>query len=392
MRRHRLSASGLGRARSCLYWARTDAVHVETDSSPDALFGTAGHAACDATVKLGDRVDPLATAEAEALDDAQRETLLRVYDRWADWWHKAQGITSAWRSEVKVVWDVRSGEARLLKGGTHREYGELGEFEVPGTADLVGESDDELDVIDWKFGRMPVESPTTNPQLAHNAAALMAALGRTQARVTIAKPTEDAVYIAEPAALDVMSAEATRDELRTMIDRVPTAEPNPGPWCQWCQARAVCPATAEVVAEVVSATKLVRRPTMTLEIRDNEHAASMLTAADAVDEFIAELKKRLRAFADANGGIVMSDGSLYGRTDVTTERIDLSKPEALGAMMELGLGGIIKHAATWADIKRVHGGKELEARARATLRAMGATKVSTSPRYESKPAKKGRAA
>lgn len=384
--KHRLSASGIARARRCLWWARGDVELPQRQPSREAALGTALHSAFELQLHGKASIEHL----YDDLDDDQIDTFDASLKRWQEWWPSVYETMPSWKAEVAVAWDVKTGKARPLERASHREYGELGDYEVPGTVDAVGYDYNVLAVIDWKTGRQQVESPATNPQLAHNGGAMAALQDMPEVGVTYVKVSPDSVYVAETAMLDVFSFEATRDELRTMLDGIPTSKPVPGPWCQWCPAKGICPETATSVEQVVEASALVRRVPISLTIRDNDHAAGMLTAVDAVENFIAELKTRLRAYADANGGILMPDGTVYSRTDVTSERPDLGVDGADEVLIEAGLQAAIKLSTTWAEIKKL-GGKDAEKRVREALKGIGAVRSTTVPRYEAK-AKKGKAA
>ncbi|HEY6462232.1 MAG TPA: DUF2800 domain-containing protein [Polyangiaceae bacterium] len=389
MRHHRLSASGLSRGRHCLHWARVDITWPPEEPDSYTRYGTAGHGVIDKTIETGDLCDPLEFADA--LDDADTAKLEATYETWWKWWQTARG-SLRWRTELRVAWNVVTGEARLLpRTGTHRDYGDLSPDEVPGTADVVGDDAEHLSVHDWKWGYRAVEDPTSNPQLAFLGGAIATQMGRDEAEVTIVKPGEHAMWVAQPHTLDAMSFAATRAEVRGMLERIPTAEPRPGPWCDYCPARGSCRATAEQVSEVVDAAAIVRRHPVSLEITSNDHAAWMLTAIDGVEEFIKSARAKLRAYADKEGGITLADGSLWGGHPVHTERPDLDAPGALQAIYSLGLTEAIESKTTWAALKRA-GGPKGEKAAREKLAQLGAIKSSDHVRYEAKPAKKGRAA
>ena len=386
--KHRLSASRLGMARRCLYWARPDAVWPARETSSEASLGIAVHRAVQEGIGTESSVDLF--EYAGDLEDAQVDSLERIFAQWAMWWPKERG-NLRWRAEVAVAWDVRTGKARILPPQEHRNYGDLADDEVPGTVDAFAEDGDAVRVIDWKTGRSAIEAPATNAQLGHNGAALATVLGKSEALVQYAKLGEDTIGLPGYATLDVFSFEATRDELRTMVDAVPNAEPVPGPWCNWCPAKGACPETAITVENVIEATSLIRRPRMSLQIENDEHAAGLLIARDAALAFLDELGKALRNYADAHHGIPLPDGTIFEGKQVTTERPDLSAPGALHAIYELGLTDAVKSSTTWADIKRA-GGKEAEKAARERLKQLGAIKASTYPRYEARPAKKDKSA
>ena len=389
MNSHRLSASGIDRGRHCLFWARGDKTWPEREPDEYTLYGTAWHGVAERTIDTGKACDPLEFAEA--LDDAATERLVATYEQWLPWWQKARGDLR-WQAEVRVAWDVVTGHARLLpKTKNAREYGDLAPTEVAGTIDAVGEDAVRLEVIDWKSGYRPVESPRTNVQLAFYGAAIATAMGRDSARVNIAKPGPEAVVLYEPHDLDVISFAAIQAEVRDMLDRLPTSEPVAGPWCDYCPARGGCPATADQVAEVISAASIVRKHPFSLEVQSNDHAAWMLTAIDGVEDFLKSAKAKLREFADKNGGILLEDGTVWSAHSVHTEKPALDVPGALQALYALGLTGAVESRTTWAAIKRA-GGAEGEKRARAELKRIGAIKASDHDRYEARPVKKGRAA
>ena len=391
---HRLSASGLGRARHCTWWARKDIAIPEQTANRAMAFGNAAHSCFERHLSDGESgsVDVLNVADAFGLDDVDAAKLERTYEQWAAWWPRARGALR-WHAEVPLVWDLKSNKVRPVARRSHRDYGALGPYEIPMTVDAIGEGGRDVHVVDWKTGRQRAEAARTNMQLALNGAASALYYGKTSAIVQIVKASEDAVYEDEPETLDALSFEATRDEVAGMVDAVAKSEPHAGPWCEWCPARAVCPSTASQMAEVLDASKLVRREPVSLEIRDNDHAAGMLVAVDAAEAFLTELKKRIRAFADAQGGIAMPDGGVYAGHEVTVERPDLDAPGAVEALRTLGVEAAIetKRSTTWTAIKAA-GSKDAERAARAALRGIGAIKASTSRRYEVKATKKERAA
>ena len=389
MRHHRLSASGLSRGQRCLYWARPDIEVPEREPDEYTLYGAAWHAVVDETIATGKKCAP--SDHADALDEAQIDRIEATYDTWWNWWQKAKGDLE-WKSEIRIAWNVDTGAARFLpKTGEHREYGQLEPYEVPGTLDAYGIDADHLEVPDWKSGYKSVEAPATNLQLHFYGGALASALGRDSARVTVVKPSEDVVYVAEPADLDVFSFTLTRAAVRDMVDRIPGSNPNAGPWCSYCPMRGACPATIENVEQVIDAAAIVRKREVSLNIQDNDHAAWLLSAVDGVADFLKSVKSKVREYADKHGGILLEDGTVWSGQSVHTEKPDLDKPGALQALYTLGLTEAIESKTTWAAIKRV-GGKEGERAARDRLKALGAIKASDHPRYEARPVKKGRAA
>lgn len=384
--RHKLSASGIARARHCQYWARGDVEWPAQQTSRDATFGTVVHEAIAITINSGERHEP----DADAVDDADADRLSRVYDRWAEWWPTARGDLW-WQAEKPIAWNVRTGAARWLPQGAHRDYATLDDDEIPGTIDAVAEDGERAYIVDWKTGRQSVEAPATNPQLAHNGGAALIALGLDESLVTYVKLSEDAIYRPEPAPIDLMVATLERERMREILDKIPTSKPNPGPWCQFCPLKGACPETEHHVAEVVDAASIVRRHPVSLDIRSNDQAAFLLTAVDGVEAFLSELKKRLRDYADKAGGILLADGTVWSKSEVRTERPDLSVEGALQALYALGLTEAVESKTTWAAIKRC-GGKEGEKAARERLKSLGAVKASVAPRYEAREVKRGKVA
>jgi len=345
--------------------------------------GTAVHKGVELSIAAGGTTYP----DTHGLDDVDAERVGRMVDQWAKWWGGYHN--GRWQTEVPFAWNVKTGAVRKLPRAEHRDYGDLEDYEVPGTADAVLVDAATVTVYDWKTGRANVEPPATNPQLAFLGGAAMSLYGTPHAEVGIVKVSEDGVLSADHT-MDTFDTIAIRAEVLGMVEKIPKAEPKPGPWCQFCPAKGTCPATTSSVAEIVSAASLVRRPTMSLEIADNDHAAGMLTAIDGVEAFISELKKRLRDYADLNGGIEMPDGTVWAKSEVTTERPDLETPEAMGVITGNGWAKALEHKVTWSAIKRLYGAAAEKA-ARDQLRQIGAVKTSVAPRYEAR-AKKGRAA
>ena len=383
---HGLSASGLKRGRSCLYWCRTDTPKPEpSSSSTDAKFGTVLHKAYEVTIDADGRIDP--TEFADELDESIWSKVDATYNRWYDWWLTAKS-GKKWTTELRLAWNVESDTVRVIpKTGGHRDYGVLDENEVPGSLDALSEDENNcITVYDWKHGFSTVDSPNSNHQLAFYGSAVARLYKKESVRVTIVKPSEDAVYVAEPYEIDEFSIIDTRNEIREMIRKIPTAEPNPGPWCDWCSSLSTCPATAENVAQVIDATALVRKHSVSTEITSHQHAAWLLTAVDSVEEYISLLKKNLKEYADKNGGIDLGDGTFYSGSPVRTEKPDLSVDRALSTLYSMGLSEAIDSKVTWAAIRRL-GGANAEKEARNRLTQLGAVKSSEYMRYERKPKK-----
>ncbi len=159
----------------------------------------------------------------------------------------------AGRPEVSFAYDCETGASRELGSFLDREYGDLGENEIAGTADLIVETEDTIRVLDWKTGKTRVTPARHNLQVAFLA---LAALGSREDQPTV---FVDIVYIDKDGTFDWDSAKLdstilslTAERLRAMMRSYHVAKEdvalglnpkvNEGEWCLYCPALRNCPA------------------------------------------------------------------------------------------------------------------------------------------------------
>jgi hypothetical protein len=309
------------------------------------------------------------------------------------------------RAEVVFAYDVETREGRELADlpgleGTRwyvdaelRAKHGIRPSEICGRLDLVGQGIDDLGafaiVDDYKFHFGPEMSEAVG-QLAMGGLAVCKALGFERVKVTGVHVWEDREPVLE-------QYEFTDWELDTVAVRIdelahPLAANDPSPHggahckAMRCPARAGCALGGEVVAEIVPAPlvpagALVRAAHPFLRpVATNEDAAWALVAIDLLEELVAAKKAEVKAFADAKGGILLSNGTVYSGAVQNRTAPDLSVPGAIEAMQKLGLDFAMKTSTTWSAIKE-HGGSEGEKAARAALELANAVKKSMTTVY-----------
>lgn len=168
-----------------------------------------------------------------------------------------------------------------------------GEKDACGTADAVIVSDDELIIIDAKFGRGVEVTAERNEQLLMYAAAAYeywSLIYRfTQIRLVICQPRLNASpeWVCGIDELDEFTARATEAALATHAADAPLV-PSPKA-CQWCRAKGSCPAIRK---ELLDEFEVVVPQTA-----DELDLARVMTKASMVESWIkavrAEVERRL---------------------------------------------------------------------------------------------------
>lgn len=157
--------------------------------------------------------------------------------------------------ELKFKYNIQRKEATLIEHNSeNRDYGDVGPYDVPGTADvvLVGVGSKTVEVWDYKTGRWPV-SPDGNPQLLHNllCASKILAPSATRFIAGIQQFESGGKVVSrhvELDRLDIEDFEHTLEESATravkaleVIDNGGMPEVTSGDHCKWCPSLTVCP-------------------------------------------------------------------------------------------------------------------------------------------------------
>ena len=176
-----------------------------------------------------------------------------------------------------------------------------GEADAHGTADAVIVSDDELVIIDAKFGRGVEVTAERNEQLLMYAAAAYeywSLLYRfTQIRLVICQPRLNASpeWVCGIDELDEFTARATEAAQATHAADAPLV-PSPKA-CQWCRAKGNCPAIREqLMADFEDVVP---------ETADDLDLARVMTKAGMIESWVkavrAEVERRLLAGEPVTG-------------------------------------------------------------------------------------------
>ena len=193
-----------------------------------------------------------------------------------------------------------------------------------GTIDvfLLNPDTNTLGVVDWKFGERPV-SAERNAQLAYAAIGARADDGELGEWLADTKGNDVVTAIIQPAAPSTPTQHAwSPDSLDRVVSQMKhnyanraTADPVRGDHCQWCTAKSICPAWAEVA-------QLPPAVTIDFRVADDPLAlAEQLVQADLLAEWATRVRKR--AFTTMKDGVMLPGWKMVakrGRRVWTNER------------------------------------------------------------------------
>lgn len=301
----------------------------------------------------------------------------------------------AFAAEVAFAYDQRKDTARELGRGLNRDYSGASGMEICGSADVVGVTDSEVVVLDFKFGGWNVPPAAENWQLRFYALCAARAYGKARAVVGIIKLREDGSHWFDRAELDELDLDATAAEIRGLVDRSldenehiakgGTPRTVRGAHCKYCPALPHCPAQTSLVREVGFASIDPGAPVIT-----PENAPALLEKLEAVDRLRDMMWAALEAYATATP-VQLPGGEVYGPCEVERETIEPMKGSAILAEKygsKVGLEAVKQEPSMpWNRVELAlkawmlanPGNKlaQLKAEARELLRQGGALKVST---------------
>ena len=225
------SASSLERLHNCPgSWLATK--DMPEESNADSEAGTRIHKA----LETGDFTGLTA-------DEEQTADLCQIQTRqvMADWNPDMDGI--AYKEQ-------RLGITRI--GGVVKVTDDTkADLVFTGQADLIVIDGKRGLVLDYKTGRGEVADASENLQL-RGLAVMAAWVWRLESvRVAIVQPWAGPASVAD---YDETTLDMSRRWLLRLLDKVNAATPNdlnPGDWCHYCKAKAVCPALRDVALEPV---------------------------------------------------------------------------------------------------------------------------------------------
>lgn len=374
----RVTMSGLPLLSVCQYSGRDVKVAAGKRSTAEMALGTEVHKVIEREL-LG---------EGDILDVSDEAA--PYVSAWLEWW-ESEGRDEFGGKDIRVeqafAYDPFLDESRHLGRIEHRQYPPLHAGEIAGTADaiVVDEVGDSAVVIDWKTGedfqRFTADA-ADNVQLRGYALAVARAFNVSQVRVAVVRITPAGVKVTSDT-LDDFDLDAAAADLRRMVAAIPTAHPVPGTHCSRCRIVSACPAT-------VAATAAIAPPEPTPLVVDESNAAALYERLKAVQAACDQVDAALRAYAEANGPVPLSNGKRWGKATQERSSIRLDGPEAataLQAMADMGVGDAVEKVCKTSQeaIKRVLAaqgakGKELTSRTKAVmdeLRAAGAVRTTT---------------
>jgi hypothetical protein len=224
-----------------------------------------------------------------------------------------------WRAEVKFVYNVATGEAREITTPGARAYGDLGPFDVTGTADVVGRCGPRLVIVDKKSFD-DVTRAEDNPQVRFIALAASVAYQSDYIDVAINHELSGL----DVATLDAFDLDETAVSIRrTLIDVAQARSDardgkpvafNTGRQCRWCPAfDAGCPKQLELVQLVKREDAAVTRlEQSTLPILDDENAPDVYALYKQIGILHKRIGQSLYAHA-ADRPIMLSGGRAFGK-------------------------------------------------------------------------------
>ena len=183
-----------------------------------------------------------------------------------------------------------------------------------GTSDIIAKCGNEIQVIDWKFGRgiVPAEE---NKQLMFYAVAAINTVRSFFDGMILGLDTPVTMAIIQPmreGGIDIWTTDLARldryaDELRATVQMIhemgPDAPIQDGPWCHFARCKAVCPLhvgaarkLADRFADLKAATegKTAAPPPNDM----SERFADMLDLVDMVEEWCKEVRDQAHAQAE----------------------------------------------------------------------------------------------
>ena len=345
-----------------------------TTSNAAATSGTEMHAAIDDLI-MGQSLDghpEHARRKASLAAEALRPLL-----------ETATGI----RSEAAYEYSLAT-DAAVYLGRGRDAYANADRESLCGTADLVLDFADGVPVVIDHKSWSPGQDVDARAQLRTLALLVARAMGRESVKTATLLVGDNEARLVWGDTLDAFELDAEAHDLRAELARIPNAEPVPGPHCagRYCPAIATCEATTEAMAHTIPADMLVRSHRLSPVIVDNDHAAWTFAALRMVEAATDEISKALKAYADAHGGVLLSDGTIYAGHETTRETLDLSVPGAVEAVRAAGAEDAISYSSSKAAVERTIG-KASKALVE-ELSAMGAIKSSTFTTYKATKPKK----
>ena len=260
---------------------------------------------------------------------------LMIRTRASDW----DTVPEDMRPHLRVFTDYVD---EVLKEGVFEMQVEA-RLEIPGipgaggTVDclLVDKRNGRIEVVDLKYGQGVIVEVDENPQLKQYALAAVMNLKPPEdwkVRITIIQPR--AQHHEGPIRSVDMTAGDLYDFSLEVFDMVeeaskPNAPRNPGSWCNWCQARTICPEIQELAAKTCrddfsDITQIT--PDIGNDLMFPDRIGDILTAGVIIKRWLSSVEKlainRLQAGEEIPGWkLVAQKPTRKWRADLTDDQI-----------------------------------------------------------------------
>lgn len=249
--------------------------------------------------------------------------------------------------EVAFAYDVTTDSAAELKRGENqRAVYEPREGVIYGTADVVGLTDEEALVFDYKTGRADLLPASELWQLRFYALAAARTYGRQRAKVAIIRVRDDGSPWWEWATFEQDDLESIADELVMLVMRIKEArehvvpqqaEATLGLHCKYCPSRPYCPAQQGMAARIGQGTP----PTVDFKGATHDELAAALQRIQLYRQVMDEAEEQILARA-AEEPIPLGNGWVLGKKLQPCTRID---PERAMPLLEQLYGADVANAA-----------------------------------------------
>jgi hypothetical protein len=231
--------------------------------------------------------------------------------------------------EVAFVFDVDTGEAREIGRGGDFRYPDLGTYQIPCRADIVGMSSRAVFIGDYKSGHGEVTPARRNGQVGFAALCAARAYGRDEAIVEIIRPGKTGSKAwRDRAELDAFDLDGIAARLRKfrsvregMISRQGNGTPitvHEGEHCRYCPAYRFCGAKNALAVRMGTGEEIRE---LQLELT-RETAASVYLRAKAAKEFLDKIFGAIYGMAKQEP-LDIGNGQMLGEvTKPGNERLD----------------------------------------------------------------------
>jgi len=205
---------------------------------------------------------------------------------------------------TRGAWDVSFESKVEIYSNPDREIDDKAEIISSGSIDcIILDAEENLNIVDFKFGRIEVESPENNLQLAAYALATMQAWDVKKCNAYIFQPR----ISDKPKMFTFTDPEGLLETIKSIITNCDVKDPviNPGEkQCQYCKLKQhlKCPALKNELATI---DKTINLPELS-----NEDLTKLYLRANIVDKYLnaikEEFKNRIEKIGNC-GGYIMKE-------------------------------------------------------------------------------------